>query len=309
MKDKQPLLVIAGPTASGKKTAALEIAERFNGEIVSADSRKVYRYLDIGTAKPSEADRERVRHHLIDIAEPDEPFSAGSWVSCASEAVEDILSRDRLPILSGGTGFYIKSFREGLSEGMASDSAVREKLDREAAESSSKAMHEKLREIDPMRAAELAPNDSFRVLRALEVYYASGTSFTEARQSQRLIGGDYHYMTIGISMERERLYQRINERVDLMIKAGLTDELKSVLARGYSRELVSLDTVGYKEWFDWLDGLASFDDCLELVKRNSRRYAKRQLTWFKGQEDVTWIDFSDDESRLSLNRDIENWLA
>ncbi len=295
-KMKDPVLIIAGPTASGKKKLALECADRFNGEIVSADSRKVYRYLDIGTAKPSVADRERFPHHLIDIVDPDQPFSAGEWVSKASDTVRDILRRGKLPIISGGTGFYIKAFQEGLSEEMASDQEIRAGLDQELAESSPAAMHDRLTSIDPDRAAELAVNDTVRIIRALEVYYSGGTTFTEARKARHLDGGDYRYLTIGVSMPREQLYSRINERVDAMVDAGLLNELKAVLANGYSRELVSLDTVGYKEWFPMLDGESDFEDCLEAVKRNTRRYAKRQMTWFRGRKGIQWVDVSEKES-------------
>ena len=283
------LLIIAGPTASGKKKLALKTAERFNGEIVSADSRKVYRYLDIGTAKPSMEDRNRIPHHLIDIVNPDEPFSAGEWVSRASCTVREILARGRLPVISGGTGFYIGAFREGLSEGIEPEPGVRKKLEEKLACDGAHAMYSELASIDPARAGELHENDTFRVLRALEVFYSTGRTFTELRKNGKG-GGDYDYFTIGVTMPRDILYRRIDERVDDMVSKGLVDELKNVLAMGYSPDLPSLDTVGYKEWFSYLDGTESFEECLEKVKRNSRRYAKRQLTWFRARPNVEWVN-------------------
>ena len=303
------LLIIAGPTASGKKKLALEAAERFNGEIISADSRKVYRYLDIGTAKPSPEDRGRIPHHLIDIVNPDEPFSAGEWISRASDAVGEILARGRLPVISGGTGFYISAFREGLSEGIEPEPEVRKKIEEKLAREGAHAMYGELASIDPARAGELHENDIFRVLRALEVFYSTGRTFTELRKNGKVTGGDYDYFTVGVTMPRDILYRRIDERVDYMASKGLVDELKNVLAMGYSRDLTSLDTVGYKEWFSYLDGTESFEECLEKVKRNSRRYAKRQLTWFRARPDVEWINATDrDEVDKKLEK-VDDWFG
>ncbi|MDP2982181.1 MAG: tRNA (adenosine(37)-N6)-dimethylallyltransferase MiaA, partial [Candidatus Latescibacter sp.] len=255
------VLIIAGPTASGKKEFALRAAERFNGEIVSADSRKVYRYLDIGTAKPSREERERIPHHLIGIIEPDEPFSAGEWVRRASGAVSGILERGKLPIISGGTGFYIEAFMQGLSEGISVDAELRNELARELAEYGGDALYNKLEQVDPVRAAELHVHDTFRVLRSLEIFYSTGQVYSELRKNAKITGGEYDYFSVGIALGRPVLYRRINERVDRMVKAGLLDELSAILARGYARGLPSLDTVGYKEWFPYLDGADSFENC------------------------------------------------
>jgi tRNA dimethylallyltransferase len=302
------VLIIAGPTASGKKEFALSAAERLNGEIVSADSRKVYRRLDIGTAKPSKEERERIPHHLIDIIEPDEPFSAGEWVKRASESVNGIMERGNLPIISGGTGFYIEAFQEGLSEGISPDSELRIKLDSDLTEFGPDAMYGKLQGVDPERAAELLPNDSFRIMRSLEIFYSAGQTFSELRKKEKITGGDYDYFFVGISLERPELYQRINGRVDRMVKAGLLEELSDVLARGYTRDLPSLDTVGYKEWFPYIDGAESFENCLEMVKRNTRRYAKRQLTWFRNRLEIRWIDTSDRSAVVEAEKEIARWL-
>ena len=287
---KPKVLVIAGPTASGKKKVAFMAAEMFDGEIISADSRKVYRHLDIGTSKPSRGIREQIPHHLIDIVDPNEPFSAGEWVLRASDAVSGVLSQGRIPIISGGTGFYIKAFKEGLSDGIATDPEVRESLKKDLADKGAARMYKMLKKLDPERATELNENDTFRVMRALEIVSTIGKAFSSLRGKEKIIGGDYNYFTIGLEKQREELYKSINKRVDNMVSKGLLDELKNVIGRGYSRELTALNTVGYKEWFPYLDGDMEFEKCVELIKRDTRRYAKRQMTWFRAQKNIRWID-------------------
>ncbi len=303
------ILIIAGPTASGKKKIAFDAAERFDGEIISADSRKVYRYLDIGTAKPSLDARARIPHHLIDILDPDEPFSCGEWVLRASEIARDIVSRGKLPIISGGTGFYIKAFMHGLSEGIEADSEVRERLQRELADSGTPAMYAKLAAVDPVRARELHENDSFRILRALEVYYSNGRTFTECRTSDVVSGGEYDYFSIVVEKERAALYRSVNNRVDDMVARGLVEELKSVLEKPYRRDLTALDTVGYKEWFPYLDGESTFKECLERMKSNTRHYAKRQTTWFRGMDNVRQINPVEPGAAEEVFAEAEKWLG
>lgn len=302
------LLVIGGPTASGKKKLSLLAAERFGGEIVSADSRKVYRRLDIGTAKPSLEDRARIPHHLIDIVDPDEPFSAGEWTRLAAEAVKGILARGHLPIVSGGTGFYISAFREGLSDGIAPDPDVRRRLERELEEHGPESLHARLDAVDPVRASELPHGDTVRVMRALEIFETSGMTVTELRNRPKTTGGRYDCLFIGVGMERPLLYRRIDERVDAMVRAGLVDEVKSLLNEGYDRGLVALDTVGYREWFSFIDGAEPFKTCLDMVKHNTRRYAKRQLTWFRNRPGVKWIDCGDKNAADRVLDDIGIWL-
>lgn len=301
------VLIIAGPTASGKKQFALRMAERFNGEIVSADSRKVYRYLEIGTAKPSREERERVPHHLIDIIEPDEPFSAGEWVRRASEAVRGIIDRGKLPIISGGTGFYIEAFTEGLSGGISPEHGLRAELEKELRDEGPDFLYGELVRIDPERAAELHSHDVFRVMRSLEIVRSTGETYKEIRTAAKISGGEYDYRFIGITSEREILYQRINERLDRMVKAGLLDELSSVLSRGFSRKQTSLNTVGYKEWFPFMDGAETFENCLEAAKRDTRRYAKRQLTWFRNKPGFFWVDSSEADAVNEAETDIALW--
>lgn len=303
------ILIIAGPTASGKKKIALHAAERFDGEIISADSRKVYRYLNIGTAKTSAESRERIPHHLIDIVDPDEPFNCGEWVLRAAETASEIIGRGKLPIISGGTGFYIKAFINGLSEGINADMAVRENLKNEIEQIGAPALHARLSKIDPQRASEIHENDSFRIMRALEIFHSTGRTFTEFREEKIIKGGKYDYFSIGVEKERSELYRCINSRVDAMLSQGLLDELGSVLDMGYSRDITALDTVGYKEWFPYLDGESSFEECLEKVKADSRHYAKRQVTWFRAMKDFNRIDPDEPGTVDAIFADVEKWLG
>lgn len=287
---KPSVLIVGGPTAAGKKTFALDAARFFDGEIVSADSRKVYRGMDIGTAKPAIAVRDKVPHHLIDIVDPDDPFSAWDWLVRASTAVKEILEHGKLPILSGGTGFYIAAFIDGLTPGITADPSVRKALEREMEECGTDALYDELKRLDPERAGDLHPNDVLRVIRALEICRATGETFTTFRDRPRVNGGNYRYLSIGITRERHHLYERINNRVDAMIDAGLIDEIRSLLDHDYDRSLTAFDTVGYKEWFDYIEGRLGFDECFEAMKRNTRRYAKRQMTWFRARPEIHWFD-------------------
>jgi tRNA dimethylallyltransferase len=305
---KPKILVITGPTCSGKKSLAMKAAVQFNGEIVSADSRKIYRFLNIGTAKPTEEHLRKIPHNLIDIINPDEPFSVGDWIIRASEAVKRILEKDKLPVISGGTGFYIKAFQEGITAGINSDPDIRENLKKKLKENGVPALYEKLKEIDPERAKELSENDTFRILRALEIYYSTGKIFSSFRNETKITGGDYEYYSVFIEPERKELYNKIDSRVDKMISDGLVEELKTVIEMGYSLDLTSLNTVGYKEWFPFFDNKMSFEECRETVKRNTRRYAKRQMTWFHAQKDIVSTESNDKNSFDKIFSDIKNWL-
>ncbi len=306
---KPKVLVIAGPTASGKKKVAFMAAEMFDGEIISADSRKVYRHLDIATAKPSFGIREQIPHHLIDIVDPDEPFNAGEWVLRASDAVSGILAQGRIPVISGGTGFYIKAFMKGLTECIAADPEVRESLKKELADNETGYLYKKLKKLDPERASELNENDSFRIVRALEIVLTTGKAFSFLRREEKIIGGDYDYFAIGLEKQREELYKSINKRVENMVSEGLLDELKDVLEGGYSRNLTALNTVGYKEWFPYLDGHMKLEECVELIKRNTRRYAKRQMTWFRAQKNISWIDPCIPGAVEEKFGEVDRWLS
>ena len=282
------LVVILGPTASGKTATAIRLAEAIGGEIVSADSMQVYRGLDIGTAKPTEEERARVPFHLLDVVDVDEDFTVVDFQQLAAHCVVDIQSRGRLPILCGGTGFYIRAFLEGFAiAGLPSDPALRERLDEEARNQGSEALHARLARVDPDAAARIGRNDRFRIVRALEVCQAAGRPFTslQARSPLGLTS-----VKIGLTWSRPALYRRINERATSMLEAGWLQETRDLLAKGYAERAVAKRALGYRWLISHLNGEMTLDEALEMIRRDTRRYAKRQMTWFRKEPDVNWID-------------------
>ena len=291
---KGPLLVIVGPTAVGKTALSLSLAQAFRGEIVSGDSMQVYRYMDIGTAKATEEERKRVPHHLIDIVDPDYPFSVEEYQRLARRAIEDIHRRDRLPMLVGGTGLYIQAVtHEYILPGVEGNPALREALHRFADEEGNERLWEKLKAVDPDTAARLHPNDRRRIIRALEVYEGTGIPFSKL---QRKASPRYDTLWIGLTMPREQLYDRINRRVDQMLEEGLVEEVKALRDRGYHRDLTSMQALGYKEILMYLDGEMRWDEAVEAIKRGTRKYAKRQLSWFRRLSEIHWFDVNKPES-------------
>jgi tRNA dimethylallyltransferase len=289
--DSPPLLVITGPTATGKTDVAVMVAERLGGEIISADSMLVYRTMDIGTAKPTPAERRGVSHHLIDIVEPDEVYSAALFQQQARDVIQDVLARGRLPLLVGGTGLYVRAVIDRYDFGNAGgDNFLREKLQKEAEEAGVEHIHERLKEVDPVAADRLHPRDCRRVIRALEVFYRTGrpiSSYQYRDEDQRPL---YNVKMFGLYMARESLYRRVEKRVDRMIEAGLVEEVRGLLSRGYNREVTSMRGLGYKEIISHLEGEVPFEQAIEILKRNTRRFAKRQLTWFRRDPRIQWID-------------------
>ena len=286
---KPEIICIAGPTASGKSSLAIEIAKEINGEIISADSMQVYRHMDIGTAKPSPEEQEQVRHHLIDIVDPCENFSASDFRERAAAAIVDIQSRGKRVIVAGGTGLYIRALTKGLVDTPEGDPALRRKLEDEAHRLGREYLHNRLKKLDPAAARGIHPNNIIRIIRAIEVAAKSGKTMSEYQDQHKFADSPYNVMMLGIDVDREVLYRRINERVDAMIDQGLKKEVKRLLDMGYSRELKSMRSVGYKEMCAHIiDGLP-IKEAAELIKRDSRRYAKRQMTWFR-KEDVIWGD-------------------
>lgn len=282
------VIAVVGPTASGKTELAVELAVRLNGEVVSADSMQIYKYMDIATAKPSQEEMRGIPHHLIDFVEPDEKFSVARYVELAHAAVSDIAGRGRVPIIAGGTGLYVDSLLQNISfSPQESDDGLRRELNAMAAEKGGAYMLELLRQIDPKSAERLHPNNIGRIIRAIELYRITGVTMSE--QLERSHGEQiYEPLFIGLDFrDRERLYERINLRVDRMLGAGLLDELKALERRGFSD--TACQAIGYKELAGWQRGEMSFDAAVEELKRSTRRYAKRQLTWFRRNPDTHWL--------------------
>lgn len=286
-----PLIVLVGPTAVGKSSMALTVAERVGGEIIAADSMQVYRGLDIGTAKPSADEQRRVPHHLLDLVEPSQPFTAADYVRLASAAIVDIRARGRIPIMVGGTGLYVRALFRGLVDGPGEMTPLRETLYQEAARVGAAALHQKLDTIDPEAAAAIHPHDLFRVVRALEVSAVSGrpisTLRAEACRNYRPVPGPV--LKFGLERNRRELYQRIEARVEAMIAQGLVREVQGLLDRGYCPVLKPLRAIGYRHIIGHLNGQIGLDDAVASLKRDTRRYAKRQLTWFRHEDGIEWL--------------------
>ena len=282
-----PLIVVAGPTASGKTALAIEIAKAVSGEIVCADSMQIYKYMDIGTAKATAEELAECPHHLIDIVDPDCEFSVADYVSLAHDTIADIVSRNKIPVMCGGTGLYIDSVVNDVEFGeYENDYALRDELRLVAEKDGAEKLLEILREFDPESADRLHPNNIKRIIRAIEFYKISGIPISEHQRQTKLKKSRYNAVSLMIDHDREVLYDRINRRVDIMIKSGLLDEVKRLIDMGYSRELNSMQGIGYKELISYLNGEVELDTAIDMIKQNSRRYAKRQLTWFRRNKNI-----------------------
>ncbi|WP_318504313.1 tRNA (adenosine(37)-N6)-dimethylallyltransferase MiaA [Bacillus sp. T3] len=292
MINKQKLVVIIGPTAVGKTKLSIELAKQYNGEIISGDSMQIYRGMDIGTAKIRQEEMEGIPHHLIDIRNPDQDFSAAEFQELVREKIAEIALRNKLPIIVGGTGLYIQAaiYDYHFSEA-PSNPDYRKNLEKRAEKEGNQVLHDELVRIDPQSASEIHPNNVRRVIRALEIFHCTGKTKeeTQANQSPELL---YDTALIGLTMERDQLYERINRRVDIMVEEGLLEEVQSLYNRGL-RECQSIQAIGYKEIYQYLDGHISLLDAIDMLKQNSRRYAKRQLTWFRNKMSVKWFDMGD----------------
>lgn len=289
----EKIVVITGPTATGKTRLSVELAKKFGGEIVSADSMQIYRGMDIGTAKVTHTEMQGVTHHMIDIADPTEVYSVSRYVEDANKAVQDILARGRLPIIAGGTNLYIDSLISGLDFAeRAEDNALRERLNAQYDELGGEAMIATLRGFDPERAAKLHPADKRRIVRAIEIYTLTGETITEHDEKTRKRPKKYDAVKIALSFaDRGMLYDRINERVDKMVADGLFDEVKGLLDSGLSPDSTAMQAIGYKEPAAYFAGEITKDEATELIKLSSRRYAKRQLTWLRRDETVKWYQW------------------
>lgn len=292
MDSKQKVLVIIGPTAVGKTKLSIELAKRLNGEIISGDSMQIYKGMDIGTAKIKPEEMEGIPHHLIDIKDPSENFSVAEFQELVREKIAEISSRGRLPMIVGGTGLYIQAaICDYQFSDASADETLRLQLEQRAREIGNDALHQELTEIDPKSAGQIHPNNIRRVIRALEVYYRTGKTRSETQKEQEteLI---YQTALVGLTMEREKLYERINLRVDLMIKEGLIEEATKLYNQGL-RDCQSIQAIGYKELYEYFAGKVSLEEAIEKLKKNSRHYAKRQLTWFRNKMDVQWFNMAE----------------
>ncbi len=297
-------IAIVGPTGSGKTNLALLIADRLDCEIISADSRQIYRYLNIGTAKPTSEQLKRVTHHFIDILDPDQDYNAGMYGQSARKIMEDIFDRQKKPIICGGSGLYIRAVIDGLFEGPGKNPEVRKQLEEEMQKFGKECLFNKLKKIDPESASKMDPSKARRIVRALEVYYTTGESISSLHKVQQT-NPSFEVVQFGLNWDRKLLYERINNRVDDMILHGLVDEITELKLKGYSQTINALNTVGYKEAFDFIEGGISRDEMIELIKRNTRRFAKRQLTWFCADKRINWIQL---DSKTHWNEIADNIL-
>lgn len=281
-----------GPTAVGKTALSIELAKEFNGEIISGDSMQVYRDMDIGTAKASKHEREQVPHHLIDLVDPDTPFSVQQFKALARLKINEITNRDRLPILVGGTGLYIEAvIHEYQMPHVPENPEFRQQMRQIAEREGGISLHRRLAKVDPQSAKKLHPNDIKRMIRALEVYHVTGKPFSKLKGKGT---SPYEALWIGLTMPRQLLYQRINQRVDQMLEEGLIEEVRALKARGYHLGLTSMQAIGYKEIMSYLEGDITKDEAIYLIKRGTRKYAKRQLSWFRRLSEIHWFDVTDE---------------
>ena len=301
-KERKPLLILTGPTAAGKTALSIRLAKAVGGEIISADSMQVYKRMNIGTAKIRPEEMQGVPHFLVDVLEPEEEFNVVKFQRLARQAAEEIYSRNKIPIVVGGTGFYIQALLYDIdfteNDG---DISLRQELEKTAEDKGPEYLHQLLQEVDPQAARDLHPNNIKRVIRALEFYRQTGQKISEHNRKERAKESPYRYAYFVLTDDRARLYDRIDRRVDAMMEAGLLEEVRSLRDRGVKRTCTSMQGLGYKELYACLEGECSLDEAVRIIKRDTRHFAKRQLTWFRRERDVIWLDkgrFLQDEGRI-----------
>lgn len=306
---KIPLLVICGPTASGKTAVAVELAKIYSGEVISADSMQIYKELSISTAKPTEAEMLGIPHHMTDFLSPDEPFSVADYVKMARECITDVHNRGKLPVIAGGTGLYINSLIDNITfDHISSDNSMRADLEREAREMGAEHMHKRLEALDPAAAAAIHQNNVIRVIRAIEMYMLTGRTGEDNRAESRLKPSPYDVCMIGLTcFDRQVLYDRINRRVDQMVKDGLVDEVRRVY-EAYDT-WTAFNAIGYKELIPYIKGECSLEEAIGKIKQETRRYAKRQLTWFRRDARIIWIDTAENQQIDGIITNCRNIVA
>lgn len=309
---KRPMIVLTGPTAVGKTALSIQLAKAVNGEIISADSMQVYRHMDIGSAKVTPEEMDGVRHHLIDVLDPEEEFNVARFQAMAKEALEGIYERGHIPIIAGGTGFYIQALLYDIDfKENEDDSTIRQELERIGREQGSEYLHQMLAEIDPESASLIHANNRKRVIRAIEYYRMTGQRISEHNKEEREKESPYDFYYYVLTCDRSLLYERIDRRVDQMMEAGLVNEVKHLKELGCHRGMVSMQGLGYKEILDYLDGRCSLEEAVYIIKRETRHFAKRQLTWFKRERDVRWLDFNvfDQDRRKVLDYILKDFYS
>jgi len=296
---KRTILVLVGPTCSGKTAVSIGLADRLNGEIISADSRQIFKYLDIGTAKPSPGQRESIRHYFVDELSPDHDFNAGEFGERGREVIGKIFRQRKLPIVVGGSGLYVQSLIDGFFEGPGADKEFRHTLEQRVKIEGVEQLLDELRRVDPDAAMSIDPTKPRRIIRALEVYHLTGRPISMLRR-ERKIRIDFRPVFFGLDWQREALYKRIDARCEQMVAAGFLSEVEKIESMGYDDSLNALNTVGYAEAFAYRRGEISFDEFVRLFKQNSRRYAKRQLTWFRSDKRIEWVDMIEESPADSV---------
>lgn len=296
---------MTGPTAVGKTDLSIDLAKAVNGEIVSADSMQVYKYMDIGSAKIKPEEMKGIRHHLVDAIEPDEDFNVVRFQKMAKAALDEIYKNGKIPIVTGGTGFYIQALLYDIDfEDTKEDTSYRNSLEALAEEKGCEYVHKMLEEVDKKAAMEIHPNNTKRVIRALEYFKETGRPISEHNEEQRRKDSPYQFVYFVLNRARATLYDRINLRIDQMLEVGLLDEVKSLAEKGYTKDMVSMQGLGYKEILAYLDGEMTMEEAIYILKRDTRHFAKRQLTWFKREKDVTWIDLDTFQSRQQVRNEM-----
>lgn len=299
--NNRPLIILTGPTAVGKTALSIGLAKAVDGEIISADSMQVYRKMNIGTAKIQQSEMQGVRHHLIDILDPGEDFNVVLFKKYALEAMKDIYSRGKIPVVVGGTGFYIQALLYDINfEDNDNDMSYREELQTLAAEHGNSYIHDKLAGVDPESAEKIHENNVKRVIRALEFYKKTGTKISEHNEAESQKESPYNFEYFVLNDDRQKLYDRIDRRIDIMLEDGLLDEVKSLVDEGYSRDLVSMQGLGYKEMIDYIQERYTLDEAVYTLKRDTRHFAKRQVTWFKREKQVTWVNKNEFDSEADI---------
>jgi len=296
----RPLIVLVGPTAIGKSRVAIEVAKRLGTEVLTADSTQVYRGMDIGTDKPSQEERREVAHRLIDLVNPDEPFNVGEYRRHAVAEIDRLHQEHRIPLVVGGTGLYVRALLRGLWPGPPVDWTLRRQLEREMQERGLGALYQELGEVDSRTACRVHPNDSVKVRRALEIYRQTGMSASHVHEQHGFQERPFTALLLGLTLDRDALYQRIEDRVHVEIEKGLVEETRRLLSQGYVRGLTSMKSLGYRQMAGFLEGEYDFDEAVRRLKRDTRHFAKRQMTWFRKEPQIEWITVLPDESLPSI---------